>query len=71
MKIKKQFTGYFPNKLITFVFDNIINDLFDNIENKIQKNSKIAKDASLFGGLLASVVIGYLGCSVIKKIKNF
>ena len=38
---------------------------------KIQKNSKIAKDASLFGGLLASVVIGYLGYSVIKKIKNF
>ena|SRR5438105_1811883 len=38
---------------------------------KIQKNSKIVKDASLFGGLLASVVIGYLGYSVIKKFKNF
>ena len=40
MKIKKQFTGYFPNELITFVFDYIINDLFDNIENKTRRNSK-------------------------------
>jgi hypothetical protein len=38
---------------------------------KIQKNLKIAKGTSLFGGLLASVVFGYLGYSLIKKIKNF
>jgi hypothetical protein len=38
---------------------------------KIQKNSKIAKGTSLFGGLLASAVLGYLGYSLTKKIKNF
>ena len=38
---------------------------------KTQKNSKITKDISLFGGLLASVVLGYMGYSLTKKIKNF
>jgi hypothetical protein len=38
---------------------------------KIQKNSKIAKGTSLFGGLLASVALGYVGYSLTKKIKNF
>jgi hypothetical protein len=38
---------------------------------KIQKNSKIAKGISLFGGLLASVALGYMGYSLTKKIKNF
>ena len=38
---------------------------------KIQKNSKITKDTSLFGGLLASVELGYLGYSLTKKIKIF
>jgi len=38
---------------------------------KRQKNSKLAKGTSLFGGLLASVVLGYLGYSFTKKIKNF
>ena len=38
---------------------------------KMQKNSKLAKDTSLLGGLLASVALGYLGYSLTKKIKNF
>jgi hypothetical protein len=38
---------------------------------KIQKNSKIAKGTSLFGCLLASIAIGYMGYSLTKKIKNF
>ena len=38
---------------------------------KIQKNSKIAKDISLFGGLLTSLAFGYMGYSLTKKIKNF
>ena len=38
---------------------------------KIQRNSKIAKGASLFGGLLASITLGYLGSSLTKKVKNF
>ena len=38
---------------------------------KIQKNSKNAKSRSLFGGLLASVALGYLGYRLTKKIKNF
>ncbi len=38
---------------------------------KIQRNSKLAKGTSLFGGLLASVALGYLGYSLTKKIKNF
>ena len=38
---------------------------------KTQKNSKVTKDISLFGGLLASVVLGYMGYSLTKKIKNF
>ena len=38
---------------------------------KLQRNSKFAKDTSLFGGLLASVALGYFGYSLTKKIKNF
>ena len=38
---------------------------------KIQRNSKLAKSTSLFGGLLASLALGYLGYSLTKKIKNF
>ena len=38
---------------------------------KIQKNSKIVKGTSLFGGFLASVALGYIGYSLTKKIKNF
>jgi len=38
---------------------------------KMQKNSKLAKDTSLLGGLLASLALGYLGYSLTKKIKNF
>ena len=38
---------------------------------KMQKNSKLAKDTSLLGGLLASLAFGYLGYSLTKKIKNF
>ncbi len=38
---------------------------------KIQRNSKLAKGTSLFGGLLASLALGYLGYSLTKKIKNF
>ena len=38
---------------------------------KMQKNSKLAKNTSLLGGLLASVALGYLGYSLTKKIKNF
>ncbi len=38
---------------------------------KIQKNSRIGKGTSLFGGLLASVALGYIGYSLTKKIKNF
>lgn len=38
---------------------------------KMQKNSKLAKDTSLLGGLLASVALGYIGYSLTKKIKNF
>jgi len=38
---------------------------------KLQKNSKLAKNTALLGGLLASVALGYLGYSLTKKIKNF
>jgi hypothetical protein len=38
---------------------------------KMQKNSKLAKDTSLLGGLLGSLALGYLGYSLTKKIKNF
>lgn len=38
---------------------------------KSQKNSRHAKGASLVGGLLASFVLGYVGYSLTKKIKNF
>ena len=38
---------------------------------KTQKNSKFIKGTSLFGGLLASVALGYVGYSLTKKIKNF
>jgi hypothetical protein len=38
---------------------------------KMQKNSKLAKDTSLLGGLLASLALGYLSYSLTKKIKNF
>ena len=38
---------------------------------KIQKNPKIGRNVSLFGGILASIAIGYLGYSLTKKIKNF
>jgi hypothetical protein len=38
---------------------------------KMQKNSKLAKDTSLLGGLFASLALGYLGYSFTKKIKNF
>ena len=37
---------------------------------KTHKNSKLAKSTSLFGGLLASVALGYIGYSL-TKIKNF
>lgn len=38
---------------------------------KTQKNSKVTKNVSLFGGLLASVILGYMGYSLTKRIKNF
>ena len=38
---------------------------------KMQKNSKLAMDTSLLGGLFASLALGYLGYSLTKKIKNF
>jgi hypothetical protein len=38
---------------------------------KMQKNSKLTKNTSLLGGLLASLALGYLGYSLTKKIKNF
>ena len=37
----------------------------------INRKSKIAKGTSLFGGLVASITLGYLGYSLSKKIKNF
>jgi hypothetical protein len=37
----------------------------------IHRKSKIAKGTSLFGGLVASITLGYLGYSLTKKIKNF
>lgn len=38
---------------------------------KMQKNNKHAKSLSLVTGFLASVALGYLGYSLIKKVKNF
>jgi len=38
---------------------------------KMQKNSNHAKNTSLFGGLLASVAVGYLGYFLTKKSKIF
>jgi hypothetical protein len=38
---------------------------------KIQKNSNLLKNNSLFRGLLASTALAYLGYSLTKKIKNF
>lgn len=35
-----------------------------------QKNSKFAKQTSTFSGLLASLVLGYLGYSLTKRLKD-
>ena len=38
---------------------------------KLQKNIPFAKNTSLLGGLFASLVIGYAGYSLVKKLKEF
>ena len=38
---------------------------------KKQNNSKFSKQASIVTGLLSSLVFGYLGFALTKKIKNF
>ena len=38
---------------------------------KLQKNKPFAKGTSLFAGLVASVIAGYAGYSLTKKLKEF
>jgi hypothetical protein len=38
---------------------------------KLQKNMPFAKGASIFAGLVASVIAGYAGYSITKKLKEF
>lgn len=38
---------------------------------KLQKDIPFAKSTSLFAGLLASMVMGYAGYSLVKKLKEF
>lgn len=39
--------------------------------HKLQKNKPFAKSTSLFAGLVASVIAGYAGYSLVKKFKEF
>lgn len=39
--------------------------------NRMQKNSRNARNASLIEGFLTSVALGYLGYLLTKKIKNY
>jgi|SRR5579864_8094508 len=39
--------------------------------SKLQKNMPFAKGTSLFAGLVASVIAGYAGYSITKKLKEF
>jgi hypothetical protein len=38
---------------------------------KLQKNMPFAKGASIFAGLVASIVAGYAGYTITKKLKEF
>ncbi len=38
---------------------------------KLQKNMPFAKGASIFAGLVASIVAGYAGYAITKKLKEF
>jgi len=38
---------------------------------KLQKNTPFAKNISIFAGILTSVITGYAGYSLVKKIKEF
>lgn len=38
---------------------------------KLQKNMPFAKGASIFAGLVASILAGYAGYSITKKLKEF
>jgi hypothetical protein len=38
---------------------------------KLQKNMPFAKGASIFAGLVASIIAGYAGYTITKKLKEF
>ena len=38
---------------------------------KLQKNTPLSKNTSILAGLLSSVIAGYAGYSLVKKLKEF